>query len=188
MNERRPPPLEIPELPIVVGRSELDAVKPVSDSVVTMTHLMAPQDTNLWGNVFGGVILAAVDRIAYVSSARHSGCAGVTASFDQVDFRSPIQIGEMVTLEASVNTVGRTSMEIGVRVSADSVTGGHERQTNQCYVTFVAIDDEMHPVPVPRLRIETEEEYLRYHEAELRKFAREELERLKAAYREPEEI
>jgi acyl-CoA hydrolase len=137
-----------------------------------MTQLMAPQDTNLMGNVFGGVILAAVDRIAYVCATRHAGRPCVTASFDQVDFRSAIQIGEVVTLKASVNTVGRTSMEIGVRVSAEPVTGGESRHTNSCYVTMVALDPAGRPCAVPRLELETEAEVRRYRDAEERRQAR----------------
>jgi acyl-CoA hydrolase len=137
-----------------------------------MTNLMSPQDVNLMGNVFGGVILAAVDRIAYVCAARHCGRPTVTASFDQVDFRSPIQIGEVVTLRASVNTVGRTSMEIGVRVEAESVHGEESRHTNSCYVTMVAIDEEGRPTPVPRLQIDSQEEYRRHRDADERRAAR----------------
>ncbi len=160
-----------PELPVVVGRGR-DEIRRVSDSQVTMTQLMSPQDTNLFGNVFGGVILAAVDRIAYVCASRHAGGPSVTASFDQVDFRSPIQIGEIVTLEASINTVGRTSAEVGVRVSAQDVQGGEARHTNSCYVTMVAIDDQGHPVEVPRLEIENEVQLRRYQDAEERRKAR----------------
>jgi acyl-CoA hydrolase len=169
-----------PDLPVIVGRGLGDA-KPVSHSQVTMTQLMSPQDTNLFGNVFGGVILAAVDRIAYVCAARHSGGPCVTASFDQVDFRSPIQIGEIVTLEASINAVGKTSAEVGVRVSAENVQGDGRRHTNSCYVTMVAIDDAGHPIPMPRLVIETEDELRRYQDAEERKKARLLLARSRAA-------
>lgn len=159
------------ELPFVVG-SGLERARPVEASRVTMTQLMAPQDANLMGNVFGGVILAAVDRIGYVCAARHAGGPCVTASFDQVDFRSPIQIGEVVTLEASVNTVGRTSMEVGVRVSAESAHGGERRHTNSCYLTMVAIDQDGAPTAVPRLELRTEEELRRHHDAEERRSAR----------------
>jgi acyl-CoA hydrolase len=169
-----------PELPVVVGRGR-DEIRRVSDSQVTMTQLMSPQDTNLFGNVFGGVILAAVDRIAYVCAARHAGGPCVTASFDQVDFRSPIQIGEIVTLEASINAVGKTSAEVGVRVSAENVQGDGRRHTNSCYVTMVAIDDAGHPIPMPRLVIETEDELRRYQDAEERKKARLLLARSRAA-------
>lgn len=167
----------IPALPLVVGRGLKEAVRTVADSQVTMTHLMAPQDANLFGSVFGGIILAAVDRIAYVCATRHACNPTLTASFDQVDFRSPIEIGEIVTLYASVNAVGRTSIEVGVRVTAESVHGGPPRHTNSCYVTMVAIDEERHPVLVPRLELRTPEEYRRYRDAEERRNARLELAR-----------
>lgn len=162
-------------LPTVVGRGDAEGEKPVADSRVTMTQLMAPQDVNLLGTVFGGVVLAAVDKIAYVCAARHAGRTCVTVSFDQVDFRSPIEVGEIVTLRASVNTVGRTSLEVGVRVTAESVHGAEPRHTNSCYVTMVAVDEDRNPVAVPRLRLETTEELRRYHDAEERREARLEL-------------
>ena len=165
----------IPDLPVVVGRSGLDAVKSVSASRVTMTQLMGPQDANLFGSVFGGIVLAAVDKIAYVCASRHAGRACVTVSVDQVDFRAPIRIGEIVTLRASVNSVGKTSLEVGVQVVAESVTGTTERHTNSCYVTMVAIDDEGRPMPVPHLRLESPEEWQRHHDAEERRRARLEL-------------
>lgn len=164
-----------PALPLVVGHGDAGRVRRVADSQVTMTHLMAPQDANLLGNVFGGVILAAVDKIAYVCATRHAGRTCVTASFDQVDFRSPIGVGEVVTLRASVNTVGRTSLEVGVRVEADHVRGDRRRHTNSCYVTMVAIDDAHRPVPVPLLELVTQEEYRRHLDAEERRQARVEL-------------
>ena len=152
-------------LPIIVGDSPLDAAHPVSQSRQTMTHLTSPLDGNLRGSVFGGVILAAVDRIAYVCATRHAGFPTVTASFDQVDFRSAIGIGEVVKLMASVNFVGRTSMEIGVRVTAEAVSGGPERHTNSCYVTMVAVDESGRPTPIPKLIIEDETQYRRYLDA-----------------------
>lgn len=166
-----------PQLPLAVGRGLPDQPRTVAESQVTMTQLMAPQDANLFGSVFGGVILAAVDRIAYVCATRHSCHPTVTASFDQVDFRSPVAIGEIVTLKAAVNTVGRTSMEIGVRVEAESVHGGAPRHTNSCYVTMVAIDEERRPVPVPHLELRTPEEYRRHRDAEERRSSRLELAR-----------
>jgi acyl-CoA hydrolase len=149
-------------LPLTVGESPLGEARPVRHSQVTMTQLTTPLDGNLRGTVFGGVILAAVDRIAYVCATRHADCPSVTASFDQVDFRSPIQIGEIVTLKASVNYVGRTSMEIGVRVEAESVAGGAPRHTNSCYVTMVAVDERGRPSPVPRLVLEDDVQHRRY--------------------------
>ena len=173
----------VPDLPLLVGKGS-DESHPVSQSQVTMTQLMDPQDANLTGNVFGGVILAAVDRIAYVCATRHAGRPSVTASFDQVDFRSPIQIGEVVTLRASVNTVGRTSVEIGVRVTAEPVTGGESRHTNSCYVTMVALDPDGRPCAVPKLEMRTEDEYRRYRDAEERRAARLELAKRRRLRRE----
>lgn len=164
-------PRAIPELPIEVG-SGLEEARTVANSQASLMQLMAPGDANQWGSVFGGVILALVDRAAWVSAARHCENPCVTASFDQVDFRSRIEIGEVVTLKASINTVGRTSMEIGVRVEAEQVHGGGRRHTNSCYVTMVAVDDYFQPIPIPRLRIETEEQYRRYQDAEERRKAR----------------
>jgi acyl-CoA hydrolase len=164
-------PRVIPELPVEVG-SGLEAARSVVNSQATLTQLMSPGDANLWGNVFGGVILALVDKVAWISAARHCENPCVTASFDQVDFRSPIEIGEVVTLKASINTVGRTSMEIGVRVEAEHVHGGGRHHTNSCYVTMVAVDEAFCPIPVPRLLVETEDQYRRWQDAEERRRAR----------------
>jgi len=165
------------DLPVVVGKGDVDEVRTVSASQVTMTQLMGPSDANLMGSVFGGIVLAAVDKIAYVCATRHAGRPCVTASFDQVDFRGPIRVGEVVTLRASVNTVGRTSIEVGVRVTAESAEGSESRHTNSCYVTMVAVNENREPVPVPRLRLETREQVRRHHDAEERRAARLELAR-----------
>lgn len=160
------------KLPLTVGETALKEARTVSHSQQTLTHVTTPLDANLTGNVFGGVILAAVDRVAGVSAARHSGGPCVTASFDQVDFRSPISIGEIVTLAASVNYVGRTSMEVGVRVTAEGVLDDQPRHTNSCYVTMVAIDDAGRPRPVPKLILEDATQYRRYIDASARRGAR----------------
>jgi len=159
-------------LPMTVGESALEEARPVASSQQAMTQLTTPLDANLLGNVFGGVVLAAVDKIAYVCATRHAGRTTVTASFDQVDFRSPIRVGEMLTLLASVNYVGRTSIEVGVRVVAEPVSGGEARHTNSCYVTMVAIDERGNPVNVPKLVLEDEEQYRRYQDALERRQAR----------------
>lgn len=158
--------------PITVGESPEEAARAVQYSQHTMTYLAAPNDANLRGSLFGGVVLALVDKIAYVTATRHANCPTVTASFDQVDFRSPIEIGEIVTLQASVNFVGRTSMEVGVRVLAETVTGGEPRHTNSCYVTMVALDENGRPRSVPRLIVEDEDQYRRYEDAVQRRAAR----------------
>jgi acyl-CoA hydrolase len=164
--------MDSPTLPITVGGSPLEEARPVSQTQQTMTHLTSPLDGNLRGSVFGGVILALVDKIAYVCATRHAGCPTVTASFDQVDFRSPIDIGEIVTLHASVNFAGRTSMEIGVRVLAEAVSAGAPRHTNSCYVTMVAVDESGKPQPIPKLILEDQLQLRRYQDALERREAR----------------
>jgi acyl-CoA hydrolase len=134
-----------------------------------MTELMMPHMANVLGNVFGGVILSLVDRAAAVAAIRHAGGPCVTVSVDQVDFREPIHVGELVTARASVNFVGRTSMEVGVRVEAEQVATGRRRHTNSCYLTFVAIDDEERPRPVAPVLPQTDDERRRHEEAKARR-------------------
>ncbi|MFQ5549760.1 MAG: acyl-CoA thioesterase [Gemmatimonadales bacterium] len=129
-----------------------------------MSELMMPHMANNLGNVFGGVILSLVDRVAAVAAIRHSRLTCVTVSFDRVDFHEPIRLGELVVAQASVNFVGRTSMEVGVRIEAENLVSGQRRHTNSCYVTFVAIDAAGRPIPVPPVVPETEVE-LRRHDA-----------------------
>ncbi|MFH1766073.1 MAG: acyl-CoA thioesterase [Gemmatimonadota bacterium] len=141
-----------------------------SESLVS--ELMMPHQVNNHGHVFGGVVLSMVDRAAGVASMRHSGRPCVTVSFDRVDFKEPIFTGEVVTCKARVNFVGRTSMEIGVRVEAENLFSREIRHTNSCYVTFVAIDANHRPVPVPPLELETEEDRRRFREGQKRREAR----------------
>lgn len=137
-----------------------------------VSELMMPHHVNNLGHVFGGVILSMVDRAAAVAAMRHAGRACVTVSIDRVDFREPIFSGELVTCSAQVNYVGRTSMEVGVRVEAEHLLRGTLRHTNTCLLTFVAIDTEGRPVPVPKLKLKTEEERQRFHEGERRREVR----------------
>lgn len=146
-----------------------------SESLVS--ELMMPHQVNNHGNVFGGVLLSMVDRAAGVAAMRHSGCPCVTLSIDRVVFKEPIFTGELVTCQARVNFVGRTSMEIGVRVDAENLLTGTKRHTNSCFLTFVAIDSDHRPVPVPPLHPETEEDKKRFREGKRRREARIELER-----------
>jgi uncharacterized protein (TIGR00369 family) len=133
---------------------------------------MMPQHVNNLGNVFGGVVLAMVDRVAAVAAMRHSGHPCVTASIDRVDFRQPIYSGELVTCHAQVTYVGRTTLEVEVRVEAEDLLSRDVRHTNLCYLTFVAIDAEGQPIPVPPLHLETEDEWVRFHEGERRREVR----------------
>ena len=149
------------------------AAHPVSYSEATMTQLMVPQWVNLHGTVHGGYILMLADQIAYVVASRHAGRPTVTASFDEVDFRSPIEVGDIVNLRARVNYVGRTSMEIGVRVEAEKLLTREVRHTNSCYITMVAVDERGRPVEVPELLLENDEERSRHTRARERRRVRE---------------
>jgi len=132
----------------------------------------APQDANNLGHIFGGVILSLMDKTAAISAFRHSRASVVTASIDRVDFREPIHLGDLVILKASVNFVGRTSMEIGVRVEAEELLTGRRRHTNSCYLTFVAVDLAGRPIEVPGLIPETLDEKRRYDAAKERRARR----------------
>lgn len=133
---------------------------------------MMPQDANNLGHVFGGVILSMMDKTAAIAAFRHSRSSVVTASIDRVDFREPIHLGDLVVMKASVNFVGRTSMEVGVRVEAEELLTGRRRHTNSCYMTFVAVDREGRPVPVPALIPETPDERRRFEAAKERRARR----------------
>ncbi len=153
--------------------------RPPSASISTVSELLMPHHVNHLGHVFGGVILSMVDRAAAVAAMRHSGSSCVTVAIDRVDFREPIHSGELVTCLARVHYVGRTSIEVGVRVEAEDLLTGVRRLTNTCYLTFVAIDGTGRPVPVRPLRLETDEDEQRFREGErrreLRQVMREEL-------------
>lgn len=159
--------------------------KTVRESQVVMSELMQPGDVNFYGTVHGGTILRMADHVGYVAACRHAGPPCVTVAVDSVSFREPIYIGEVVTMLASVNHVGNTSMEIGIKVLAENLETHTVRHTNSCYYIFVALDKNGKPRPVPRLIPETEEENRRYRNGEmrreLRKRYREEEERLKMA-------
>ena len=141
----------------------------VKESQNESSALMMPQHANVLGNVFGGVILSMMDQVAGVSAFRHAKAPVVTASIDRVDFREPIRVGDLVIMKASVNYVGRSSMEVGVRVEAEDLMTGTRRHTNSCYLTFVVVDRAGRPIQTPSLVVETEEERRRYARAELRR-------------------
>jgi acyl-CoA hydrolase len=142
------------------------------ESEAVMSELMMPQHANIMGNVFGGVILALVDRVAAVCAIRHARRQCVTVSVDKVDFKEPIHVGELITAYARVNFAGRTSMEVGVRIVAENVLSGEKRHTNSCYVTYVALDDNGQPTAVPPIEPQTEEEKQRYDRAAQRRASR----------------
>ncbi len=118
-----------------------------------MSVLMTPDMANFIGNVHGGDLLKMLDQVAYACASRYSGSYVVTLSVDQVMFREPIHVGELVTFAASVNYVGKTSMEVGIRVEAEDVRARTVRHTNSCYFTMVAIDENRKPTLIPELEI-----------------------------------
>jgi acyl-CoA hydrolase len=130
---------------------------------------MMPHHANNLGHVFGGVILSMMDRSAAVAAIRHARMTCVTASIDRVDFREPVRLGDLVIMKSSVNYVGKTSMEIGVRVESEEITTGTRRHTNSCYLTFVAVDKDGRPVPIPSVRPETPEQQRRHDAAQERR-------------------
>jgi acyl-CoA hydrolase len=130
---------------------------------------MMPQNANLLGHVFGGVILGMMDKTAAISAFRHARAACVTAAIDRVAFREPIHVGDLVVMKGSVNYAGRTSMEVGVRVEAEDLITGRRRHTNSAYLTFVAVDHNGRPMEVPPLVPETPDEVRRYGAAEARR-------------------
>ncbi|MBP6116788.1 MAG: acyl-CoA thioesterase [Neisseriaceae bacterium] len=134
-----------------------------------MSLLMTPDMANFTGNVHGGTILKLLDQVAYACASRYAGTYVVTLSVDQVLFKEPIHVGELVTFLASVNHVGRTSMEIGIRVEAEDIPNRSVRHTNSCYFTMVAVGEDRKPVEVPALSLDNETQRMRYTAAELRK-------------------
>ena len=146
--------------------------KPPRLSHTTIAELMMPHMANPLGNVHGGVLLGMMDRVAAVSAIRHAQRTCVTVSVDGVAFREPIHVGELVTMQASVNYVHRTSLEVGVRVESENILTGAKRHTNSCYLTYVAIDENGRPVPVPPLLPESDEERKRFSAAEGRRAQR----------------
>lgn len=159
--------------------------KTVKESQHESSQLMMPQDANNLGHVFGGVVLSMMDKTAAIAALRHCRMSVVTASIDRVDFREPIHLGDLLVMKASVNYVGRTSMEVGVRVEAEDLLTGARRHTNSCYLTFVAVDRNGRPVDVPAIKPETPMELRRYEAAEARRRRR--LEEREAERRQQEE-
>ncbi len=144
---------------------------------LTMTVLMTPDTANFTGNVHGGTILKLLDQVAYACASRYAGRYVVTLSVDQVMFRQPIHVGELVTFLAAVNHTGTSSMEVGIKVLAEDIRSQAVRHVNSCFFTMVAVDDQRQPVPVPTLRPVTPDERHRHAAAEVRKEVRREMEK-----------
>jgi uncharacterized protein (TIGR00369 family) len=148
---------------------------------LTMTVLMTPDTANFAGNVHGGTLLKLLDQVAYACASRYAGRYVVTLSVDQVTFRQPVHVGELVTLMAAVNHTGTSSMEVGIKVIAEDIRTQAARHVNSCFFTMVAVDDERKPVPVASLRPFSPDERRRHAAAIVRKEMRIEQEKRFAA-------
>ena len=146
--------------------------KPVSASQVTLVQLMEISDANIAGIVHGGTIMKLVDTAAGLAAMKHCGGPAVTVSMDTMSFLAPVRIGDMVTVRASVNDVGRTSLEVGVRVESENVVSGERTHTGSAYLVFVALDDEGKPRPVPSVVAEGQTQRRRQKEAKIRRQTR----------------
>ena len=146
--------------------------KPASSSHVTLTQLMEVTDANVAGNVHGGVVMRLADTAAALAAIRHAEGLCVTVSVDEVSFLEPVHVGDVLTLRASVNDVGTTSLECGVRVEAENPITGRAVHAATAYFVFVALDADGHPRPVPPITADTEIEQRRRRAAKLRRTAR----------------
>ena len=143
---------------------------------VEMVVLMTPDMANFSGKVHGGALLNLLDRVAFSCASRYSAQYAVTLSVDQVVFREPINVGELVTFRASINYAGRTSLEVGIRVEAENIRTGARRHTNSCYFTMVAVDEDGKPTIVPSFEPVSDTDRRRHKAARLRRDLRREFE------------
>jgi acyl-CoA hydrolase len=139
--------------------------KPVSASRSELVEAVLPNDANALGAMLGGRVMHLIDIAGALAAHRHSNSHVVTASVDYLDFRFPIRVGEFIVLKSSVNRVFHTSMEVGVKVFSENILTGERKHTSSAYVTFVAIDLNGHPRPVPPLILETDEDRRHFHDA-----------------------
>ena len=146
--------------------------KRVRESNAVMAQQMNPQDANPAGNVHGGVIMKLIDTAAGAVAMRHARSNVVTASIDRLDFHNPVFVGDFVTIRASLNLVGRTSMEVGVRVESENLITGERRHTGSAYLTYVALDRDGRPKPLLPLMLESDDEKRRNREAKSRRQTR----------------
>jgi uncharacterized protein (TIGR00369 family) len=146
--------------------------KKASETSVIMVQPMSPQDANQAGNVQGGVIMKLIDQAGAIVAQRHTRTNIVTASVDRIDFLHPVYVGDVLSLKASLNLVGRTSMEVGVRVESENPLTGEIRHTASAFLTYVALDKNRKPMEVPPLIIETDDEKRRNEHARARREAR----------------
>jgi acyl-CoA hydrolase len=152
--------------------TEPGAPRRPADTVSVLTHRTGPQDANIAGNVHGGWIMKLCDDAAVIAASRHVGGRVVTAAVDGMKFRSPVHVGEVITLRATVNAAWRTSLEVGVRVESEDVPARHIRHTCTAYLTMVALDEHDKAMPVPSLVPATPVDQRRHREANVRREVR----------------
>jgi len=151
------------------------SAKTVDDSRTVITELMIPSFANFSGKVHGGTLLSLMDKVVYVCAAKHSGAYCVTVSVDGVEFREPVEVGELVSLSASINYVGNSSMIIGIRVESLKPKTGETKHTNSCYFTMVAKNEDGTLMTVPELILESHVDVRRFHDAKRLKEKRREI-------------
>lgn len=139
--------------------------KRIADSQVDLHQFMMPEHTNSLGNVHGGIIMKMVDEAGALCALRHAQRPVVTVVIDSMTFLSPVQVGNVVHLQASLNYVGNTSMEVGVKVTAENPISGERTHTNSAFLVYVALDEAGHPTQVPGVVLENEEEHRRWEAA-----------------------
>lgn len=166
--------------------------KPVSASRTTITELMIPSYANFGGKIHGGILLSLMDKVAYACASKHSGAYCVTVSVDNVDFMQPVEVGELVSMKASVNYVGNSSMVVGIKVTAENVKKSFVKHTNTSYFTLVAKDDDNKLLQVPALILENKKDVRRFVEARERRRiyfeSRQEMNNAKIAFDISEEV
>jgi len=143
--------------------------KKVSESETTLTELMVPSYSNFGGKIHGGVILSLMDKVAYVCAAKHAEAYCVTAAIESVDFLAPVEVGDLVSLLASVNYTGHSSLIVGIRVISENVKTQEVKHTNTSYFTMVAFGDDNKTVKVPGLILENHKQAYRFHKGSQRK-------------------
>src|SRR6187549_2371512 len=157
----------------------MEDYKKVSYSETTLTELMIPSYSNFGGKIHGGVILSLMDKVAYVCATKHADAYCVTAAIERVDFLASVEVGDLVSLKASVNYTGNTSLVVGIRVISEDIKTRRVKHTNTSYFTMVAFGDDKKPVKVPGLILENHKQAYRFHKGALRK-------QLKAKYTKEE--
>lgn len=161
--------------PNVSGKATSPAIpQSYPSEPITMTMLMTPDMANFSGKVHGGALLKILDQVAYACASHYCGHYVVTLSVDQVYFREEVHVGELVTFYSSVNYVGKTSVEIGVKVVSEDIHAGTKRHAMSCYFTMVAVDQNGRPVEAPKLQLNNDKVKSRYIAARLRRQLRNE--------------